>query len=289
MKILDVKNLTKSFGNLKAVDNISFSLKKGEIAGFLGPNGAGKSTTLMSLMGFLKPDNGDVTIFSQPTKTDLDNIKNNVGYLAGDVTLNETWSGADHISLILRMRRLSKWPTKLIELFEFDINKKIKSLSTGNRQKLGIILALMHNPKLLILDEPTTGLDPIFQQHFYDELRNRVDNGATILMSSHNLLEVENLCDKVIVINKGKIIAQESISDIRSRKLYSVYLYFKKKIPVKILSELNLNIVRYIDSGVELSVKGNVKNLIKKLEKVEYSDLQIMHSTLEKVFMEYYK
>lgn len=197
MAVIEIKNLKKYFGNIKAIDDISFSVKEGEIFGYLGPNGAGKSTTIFYLMGFIIPTSGSISIFGKDAIKERTILKKDIGYLSSDVHLYKNLTGQDHINLIKSIRGKSLLLKKLVQDFDFNPKLQVHHLSTGTKQKLGIILCLMSQPKLLLLDEPTRGLDPLLQNIVYNYILELKKNGSTIFMSSHNLSEVEKLCDHV--------------------------------------------------------------------------------------------
>ncbi len=285
---IKVKNLKKYFDKTKAVDGVSFDVREGEIMGFLGPNGAGKTTTIKCLLNFYNPTAGDIRILGNNPETDLLPIQQNVGYLSAENNLYEEWTGREHINLLKKIRGGAPSEDDLIARLDYDPSKKVKNLSTGNRQKLALVLALMHNPKLMILDEPTSGLDPLLQQVIYEILKERVENGDTVFISSHNLAEVEQICDRVVIINKGHIEAIESIAKIQEKKVYNVFVYFEDKVPDN-LDKKNLDIVRKYSDGVEILYKGDIMKLLGILDDYNIRDLQIAHSPLEKIFLEYYK
>ena len=290
MAAIRVTNLKKYFGKTRAVDGISFDVNEGEILGFLGPNGAGKTTTIRCLMDFLRPDSGKIEILGQDAQKNTAEIKSDIGYLSSETNLYKSWTGNEHIHFLERIRGISQFDEKLIEELKFDPRKKAGALSTGNRQKLGIILALMHQPKLLILDEPTVGLDPLLQNYIYEILKTEAAKGNTIFMSSHNLAEVEKICDRVIILKDGKIVATESINDIKRKRIYTVYAYFEGDVPKKELVTDGISLIEEFSDGLVLSVKGDTKPLLKKLAGYEnLKDLEITHAGLEEVFMEFYK
>ncbi len=291
MKTIEVKNLKKYYSKTKAVDDISFNVKKGEIIGFLGPNGAGKTTTIRCMMDFIKPDSGSIEIFGFDSKEDSERIKKDIGYLSGELNLYTEWTGREHIKFLKGLRKNSKFDNKLIEKLNFNPNVKVKSLSTGNKQKLALIIAIIHNPKLLILDEPTTGLDPLLQDIIYDVLKKKAREGVSIFMSSHNLSEVERVCDKVLILKQGKIVDKESISKLKEKRLYTVYVYFDKKVSEKEMRtrDKDIEIRKNFGDGFMLSVRGDIKPLLKKLEQFKIKDIEIKHSNLEDIFLKFYK
>lgn len=288
MSIISVTSLKKYFGNVKAVDDISFEINEGEIVGFLGPNGAGKTTTIRCMLDFLRPDEGSIQLFGTDVYQNGATLFNDIGYLSGEVGLYEDKTGKDHIKLVQSIRKCD-WPTKLITDLDFDTSKKTRALSTGNKQKLGLILALMHKPKLLILDEPTTGLDPLLQQTIYKTLQHQVKTGTTVFMSSHNLAEAERLSDRVIVIKQGKVVTIEDIAEIKKKRLYNVHLYFDKKVSKKDLKFKGAEITQSNDKSAVLLVKSDITPVLKEVTKLPLRDIEIYHSNLEDVFLEFYK
>jgi len=288
MKTIVVKNFKKHFGKTKAVDGISFDVKKGEIMGFLGPNGAGKTTTIRCMMDFIRPDGGTIEILGQDAKEKSAELKEEIGFLSGEVHLYKNWTGQDHINLIRKIREKKFDENGLIEQIDFNPHKKIKNLSSGNKQKLGLLLALMHKPKILILDEPTTGLDPLLQNTIYDILKEEASKGKTIFMSSHNLAEVERICDRVCIIKDGKIVATESVPNLKRKRLYTVKVYFEGKVPSKELSSNGVEISRELSDGLILSVKGDIRPVLRKLDDYKIKDIEITHSNLEDLFLKYY-
>lgn len=231
MPTIEVKNLKKYFGEVKAVDGISFNVEAGEIFGFLGPNGAGKTTTIRCLMDFIRPTEGEIKILDKDLKTDGVAIKKEMAYLPATPQFYANWTGNDHIKFVKKMREDKEtFADALVKKFDFNPNVKTKNLSTGNRQKLGLILALLSAPKVLILDEPTSGLDPILQNEIYLILEDLAKKGTTIFMSSHNLHEVGRICGKVAIIKEGKLIAEKGIADFKKKgDLEEVFLEYYKK------------------------------------------------------------
>lgn len=290
MAVISVQNLKKHFGQTKAVDGISFEVEKGEIVGFLGPNGAGKTTAIRCLMDFIRPDEGSIEILGLDAQKNSEKLKNDIGHLSSESTLYSSWTGQEHINFLEKIRGVSQLDEELIQNLKFDAKKKVSALSTGNRRKLGLIIALMHQPKLLVLDESTIGLDPLLQNYIYDILKAQAAKGNTIFMSSHNLAEVEKICDRAIVLKEGKIVTIETISDLRSKKIYTIYAYFEGNVPKKELTADGAELIKELSGGLALKVKGDIKPLISKL--VGYKnlkDLEITHASLEEVFMEFYK
>jgi len=285
---IEVKNLKKSFDVTKAVAGISFNVKKGEIFGFLGPNGAGKTTTIRCLMDLLRPDAGTVTIFGLDARKDAPQLKKKIGYLPGEVNLYGGWTGQEHIRFVERMSQPSKIAGRLVKDFDLDTKFKVKNLSSGNKQKLGLILALMKQPKLLILDEPTLGLDPLLQNKVYEVLQKFAAEGTTIFMSSHNLAEVERICWRVGVIKDGKLIEVDSVRELKGKKIYNLTARFSQEAPENFAMP-GVEITKKMPGGVVLRIKGDINPVLDKLKQYELTDIEITHESLEQVFLEFYK
>lgn len=287
---IEIKHLKKYFGNVKAIDDISFSVEEGEIFGYLGPNGAGKSTTISCLMGFIFPTSGSISIFGKDAIKDRAILKKNIGYLSSDVHLYKDITGQDHLNLIQSIRGKSPFVKRLIQDFDFNPKLQVHHLSTGTKQKLGIIICLMNQPKLLLLDEPTRGLDPLLQNMVYSYILELKKNGATIFMSSHNLSEVEKLCDNVGIIKSGKLQAVETMTTLKEKRIHLIYAYFRR-----IPKNLNLkipgveNVEKISGDGISFKLKGDIDPVIKELSKFNLYDLEVTHASLEDVFMEFYK
>ena len=290
MAVISVRNLKKHFGKTKAVDGISFDVNEGEIVGFLGPNGAGKTTTIRCLMDFIRPTEGKIDIFGLDAQENSAKLKKDIGHLSSESTLYGAWKGMEHIQFMEHIRGMSSFDEELIEELKFDAKKKASALSSGNKRKLGVILALMHHPKLLILDEPTLGLDPFLQNYIYEIFKTEVAKGSTVFMSSHNLAEVEKVCDRVIVLGKGKIIAVETISALRAKKIYTIYAYFEGEVPKKGLVGDGTQLIEEFSDGLAIKVRGDIKPILTKLSGYKnLKDVSISHASLEEVFMEFYK
>jgi ABC-2 type transport system ATP-binding protein len=289
MAEIEIKHLTKFYGHKRALKDISFSIEHGEIFGYLGPNGAGKTTTINCMMDFIKPTNGKVLINNLDANKQSTALKSLIGYVSSDVSLYDNWTGSEHLNFLQDIRGKSVILNRLIKDFQFDPSLKCKKLSTGNRQKLSIIMALMHSPSLLILDEPTRGLDPLLQHVFYDYLREFKQMGSTIFFSSHNLAEVEHVCDRVAIIKEGNIEAVESISEMKSKRMYLVTIEFEGDFPKSKLAELKAELIEKYDHKVKIKVPGDVNKLLDVLSTVKLTDLHIEQASLEEIFLEYYR
>jgi len=288
MPVIEVRNLKKYFGKVRAIDGVSFTVEEGEAFGFLGPNGAGKTTTIRCLMSFIKPTAGDIKIFTQDIKGN-DKVRNGIGYLSGNIRLYDGWTGEDHIEYVKKLKGITQSPTDLIKKLIFNPKLKVKTLSTGNRQKLGLILALMAKPKLLILDEPTVGLDPLLQNTIYKILEEMKKSGTTIFVSSHNLPEVERLCDRVGIIKDGRLAALERIEDLESKRMHQVKIVFVEKINKSDFALSGTEIIDEFNNTLNINVKSDINPLLQKIAQYKIKDVEISHATLEEVFLEFYR
>lgn len=286
---ITIKNFKKYFGKLHAVDGINLEVKAGEIFGFLGPNGAGKSTTMRCLMGFNKPTAGSISVFGYDMSKDSTLAKQYIGYLPGNVKLYDKWTGWDHIRFFESVRGKSSNVKDLIKRFNFDPNAKFRHLSSGNKQKLGLILALMHEPKLLVMDEPTVGLDPLLQFEIHKVLMEMRDHGTTIFISSHNLPEIETLCERVAIIKDGKLVAVESIKSLGEKKLHKIEVHFGDKFAAAEFKTSGVSKLESIGNGLIITVGGDLNNVLKLIARHNVTDLEITHASLEDVFMKFYE
>ncbi len=287
--VVELKKVTKSFGKKVAVNDVSISIDKGEIFGFLGPNGAGKTTTIRCLMDFIRPTSGTVKLFGKELSDADKTYKNRIGFLSADSILYGNWTGQAHVNYVSRVRGVEQNAHELAKQFGLDLKVKVGHLSSGNKQKLGVILAIMHKPELLVLDEPTRGLDPILQQEIYAILKDFRKKGGAVIMSSHNLNEVEQVCDRIGIIKNGKMVASETIQGVRQMKIHIVKASFGGTYDEKDFKLPNAEIIKAEKREIELHVKGNLNALLQRLSRYSVSDLEITHASLEDVFMRYYE
>ncbi|MEE8169633.1 MAG: ABC transporter ATP-binding protein [Phycisphaerae bacterium] len=224
MDVVAVENLLKDYGAVRALDGLTMAVPAGSIFGFLGPNGAGKTTAIRILMGLLRPTDGRATVFGRDCWRDSLRIRRRVGYLPGDLRLYAQLTGRSTLGFLAAARGggLEREIRRLCDRFQMDLDRRVRSYSRGNRQKLGLIQALMHRPDLLILDEPTASLDPLIQQVLYDELRAAAGRGATVLFSSHTLSEVELLCEFVAIVRDGRLVESNRVQALRARAIRRV-------------------------------------------------------------------
>jgi ABC-2 type transport system ATP-binding protein len=289
MSVISVQHIQKSFGKTQALRDVTFEVEKGEIFGFLGPNGSGKTTTIRCVMDFLHPDNGTITILDKDAHRNSVELKKYIGYLSSDIHLYSNWTGKDHIQFMEAMEGKSKIVDDLIKRFQFDPKIKAHHLSTGNKQKLGIILTLMSEPELLVLDEPTRGLDPLLQNEIYDILKELQKKGHTIFMSSHNLGEVQKICTRIGIIKNGKVVDIANLEDMREKSVHLVYVYFYEKVSKDDFVFDGIEVEKKFEYGLALRVKGDLNPLLKKLATYKVKDVEITHANLEDIFLEFYK
>lgn len=290
MKAVEIKNLTKTYGKARGVDNISFSIEEGEIFGFIGPNGAGKSTTIRTLLALIHENSGEALVFGKAVK-EKPEILEQVGYLPSEVFYYDNMKVIDLLkySASFYKKDCTKRMMELAELLQLDLNRKIEDLSYGNRKKVGIVQGLMHEPKLIILDEPTGGLDPLMQQLFFKLLREENEKGATIFMSSHILSEVEKLCDRVAIIKEGKIIALESITTLKEKNHKRVHLELNTAIDEAALKLKGITDVKFEDKNCNFLYAGNINSLIRLIGTFDLKNIQLGEPELEEIFYHYYE
>lgn len=287
--ILETKHLKKYYGNSLGIEDVSIKLKKGEIYGFIGPNGAGKSTTIRTIIGLINKTGGKVLINNKEYNLDDLETKQKIGYLPSEINLYDDMKVKEILDYheSFYKKETSKKRKKLVKLLKINEEKKIQDLSMGNLKKVGIVLALIHDPEILILDEPTNGLDPIMQNVLHDILKEEKEKGTAILYSSHVLSEVSNLCDKIGFIKSGKIIKEDTIENIKKENY--TYLTISSNEIDKIKEELKLEIKEEKNNEVKFINNIDINTLIKKLGKYKIDKLLIEEISLEDLFANYYR
>jgi len=286
MNVIETKNLTKYYGKIKGVENLSFSVRKGEIFGFLGPNGAGKTTTIRTLLGYLHPTKGEAYIFGKNIDGNIVEIKREVGYIPGDLSIYGHMTGREFLNYFASLRNTKMvLLDELLKVFEVPLERKIKGYSKGMKQKLGIIQAFMDDPEIVIMDEPTSGLDPLLQQKFYDFLHEQKKKGKTVFFSSHVLSEVDKICDRIGIIRNGKIVALEDVETLKGKMGKMIRVKIKEK-PETFKGPKNMKIK---DGWIEFVTNDDVDHWIKLLSKYTIVDLEIAEFSLEDIFIHYYE
>lgn len=291
MYVIETHRLAKHYGTIIALGGIDLRVSKGAIFGFLGPNGAGKTTTMRILVGLLRPSTGSATVLGKDCVARSTEIRRDIGYLPGDVRLYEWMTGGQFLAFCNDARDggSQKEIARLQRRFDLNIDRRIRDYSRGMKQKLGLIAALMHRPQLLILDEPTTALDPLVQQTLYDELRAAAAEGRTVLFSSHTLSEVELLCDRVAIIRNGRIIEDDTISRLRQRAVRKVTLRLRSGEASALRVPDGAVPINVYEGTLTMSWTGDVTALLRGLSGLELADLAIGPPDLEDLFAAYYR
>lgn len=295
MNVIETKKLTKYYGKSLGIENVDLQVAEGEIFGFIGPNGAGKSTTIRTLLGLIHPTSGSAEIFGLDVTKFGPQINENIGYLPSEVFYYDDMTVIDLLRYSGSFYKKDKKEIearikKLAAYLDLDLKRKIDDLSYGNKKKVGIVQGLLHQPKLIILDEPTGGLDPLMQQRFFDLLKKENENGATILFSSHILSEVQKLCDRVAIIKDGKIIKVEKISKLSS----DTHKRFKLETSVAVekgrfagldgISDLKIN-----GNLISFLYQGKINDVTKVIASLNLTNMLVEDPDLEEIFMHYYK
>lgn len=291
--IIDITDLSKFYGKNRGIENVSIGIREGEIFGFIGPNGAGKSTTIRILLNLIFPTSGSARIFGMDVVRDTQRIKRHIGYIPSDANAYNSMNVNEFLSYCIRFYRVlngAKRIEELSELFELDLKRKISELSMGNRKKVSIIQSLLHKPKLLILDEPTNGLDPLMQSKFFELLREENRKGMTIFFSSHILNEVQMLCKRVAIIKEGKIIKIEDIETLRKKQLKKVHIEFEDRFIEEDFYIPGMDhIISRFDNMISFMYSGDINEIIALLGGQRMVTLTIEEPSLEEIFMHYYE
>lgn len=275
-----------------ALKDLSLKIYPGEVFGYLGPNGAGKSTTIRTLLNLIQPTSGKATILGKDIITGSLEIRRKLGYLSGDFSAYGKMTGKQFIAYMneLQPPKRKTYYQELAKIFQADLHKKINDLSKGNRQKIGVIQAFMHEPDVCILDEPTDGLDPLMQEAFYTLVAQTKKRGATIFMSSHNLSEVRKICDKVAIIKGGVLVSENKISDLALAASQTFDIVFKGPAPIASLRKLSkAKATQNNDGSVTLHIQGELTPLFAILAKNPVRHLSTRELDLEEAFMRFYE
>ena len=290
MKTLEIKSLTKWYGSVCAVEDVSFDIEQGEIFGYLGPNGSGKTTTIRIFLDFIRASAGRARLFGLDSRVHSSKIRSRIGYVPGEYGIYEEMRGFEYLRFFGALRGYQKPPLrdKLIEIFSLDISKRIKSYSHGTKQKLAIVQAFMHDPELLILDEPTIGLDPLMQQRFYELLLEMKNRGKTIFLSSHILSEVEKVCDRVGILREGKLVAIHEISEIKKFRLKSIEISFKQEVNKSVFRLDGVRKVEKDGNTIQLWIDSNINSILRTISEYPVENISFRDACLEDIFMEYY-
>jgi len=293
MSIIKVEAVSKYYGPVVGVTDLSFSVEEGEIFGFLGPNGAGKTTTIRLLMQLLYPSQGRIFLFGKPIDRKDNFHREKIGYLPGEFTPYRNMSSLQFLNYMAKYRsnppQLREQLLKRFDYTEQNLHQKIKNLSHGNRQKLGIIYAMEHSPELIILDEPTLGLDPLMQEAFYEILRELHESGKTIFLSSHNLPEVEKICHRVGIIREGNIVTVETIENLKKKRPRRLIL----TLPVQNSSKPPIlpgtQLIEQAGNKFTYLIDGDIRSVLQELAQISIEDILFPEPDLEDIFLTYYQ
>jgi ABC-2 type transport system ATP-binding protein len=289
--IIHTETLTKFYGKQRGVLGLGIEVQRGEVFGYLGPNGAGKTTTIRTLLDFIRPTRGRAAIFGLDARQESRNIRRRVGYLPGELALYNNLTGAEFLRYMGYLRPGVEWPfaQELAKRLDCNLAQRTRALSHGNKQKIGLIQAFMHKPELLILDEPTTGLDPLMQQEFYRLIAEARANGQTVFISSHILPEVERVCDRVGIIREGRLIAVETVATLKARALRRLEIHFAGPVPQEAFAGLpGVRDLTVVDSVLHCTVVGSLDALVKAAAQFEVVNVISHEPSLEEIFLAYY-
>ena len=290
---IQLENLTKHYGDVVGIQDLSLEVTEGEVFGLLGPNGAGKTTTIRLILDFIRPTSGRATVFGMSPRNDGINIRRRIGYLPGDFVTYDHMTGSTVIEYFTKLRHAD--PVKLEALcdrYKLDLTRKIGELSKGNKQKIGLVQAFMTDPDLLILDEPTAGLDPLLQYEFQKMIHEEKDQGKTIFMSSHVMSEVEATCDRVGIIRDGELVTIDTVAHLTELSLWTAKITFTQSISSDTFDNLlGVAVTDNVDNrtfNLSVSGEGAMDSLIKTAAKYPVQTFESQHASLEDAFLKYY-
>ena len=291
MSVIETAGLTKRYGSVLALEDVSVSIEPGEIFGFLGPNGAGKSTMIRLLLGFLHPTAGTASVLGLDSERSSVDIRGRIGYLPGGIALYDSMTGEELLDYLVALYgRSPVRRAELVDRLELTpavLRRRVRDYSRGMRQKIGIVQALQHDPELAVLDEPTEGLDPLMQRVFYDVLAGLRADGRTIFFSSHVLSEVERVCDRVAIIRRGRIVALEDVSALLARRRRHVELRVDGAVP-DLSGVPGVSRISASDGLLTCDLEGDVAPFVREIAGLRVVDLTIEPAHLEEAFLEFY-
>ena len=290
---IHTEGLTKHYGDVEALVDLDLDVRAGEVFGFLGPNGAGKTTTIRTMLDEIRPTAGTASILGMDSHAQSVEIRRHIGYVPGDLAMYPNLTGRDTLTYFANLRGGVDWTyvDTLAERLEADLSKKVGDLSSGNRQKVGLIQAFMNRPEVLIMDEPSSGLDPLMQREFQMMMREVAEEGRTVFLSSHTLSEVQRVADRVGIIRQGLLIAVESVADLRSKAIRTVNLFFDEKVDAEVFRTLpGVRELTVADHHVTLSFDGQMETLLKVVtSRYSLLDITTHEADLEEIFLTYYR
>ncbi len=288
--VIETTGLTKYYGSRRGIEDVDLDVREGEAFGFLGPNGAGKTTTIRLLLGFLRATRGSVRILGGDAFEDAPRIYRQIGYLGSDPGFLGELTGAEQLDYLARLRHLPRaaWHP-LAERLELDPTVRIRRLSRGNRQKVGVVAAFMGHEPLLVLDEPTSGLDPLMQREFLALAAEARADGRTLFLSSHNLVEVERVCDRVAIIRDGRIVDVSTVGELMGTHWRSINLVLAAPPPHDAFDLPNVEVATTTGREVHLMVRGDVNPLLDRIARLDVRDISITTPDVEDLFLRYYR
>jgi ABC-2 type transport system ATP-binding protein len=289
--VVAARGLTKSYGRTRGVVELSFDVEPGEVFGYLGPNGAGKTTTIRTMLDLISPTSGRIEVFGLDSRRDSVPIHRRIGYLPGELALYEKMHAAEYLAYLANLRGGvdDAFVRDLVDRLDLNPSVPIRSLSHGNRQKVGLVQAFMHRPELLVLDEPTQGLDPLVQQTFYEMVGEVRTDGRSVFLSSHVMPEVERLCDRAAIIREGRLVAIEDIAELKTRSVRTIELRFGGPAPVEAFADLpGVRAESSAANTITLRVQGSVDPVIKTAARYEVVGIDSREPSLEDVFLAFY-
>ena len=290
---IHTEGLTKHYGDLEALVDLDLDVRPGEVFGFLGPNGAGKTTTIRTMLDEIRPTAGHASILGMDTHEKSVEIRRHIGYVPGDLAMYPNLNGRDTLTYFANLRDGVDWSyvDELADRLDADLAKKVGDLSSGNRQKVGLIQAFMNRPEVLIMDEPSSGLDPLMQREFQTMVREVVADGRTVFLSSHTLSEVQRVADRVGIIRHGRLIALESVSSLRSKAIRRVELEFDSPVEASVFEAVaGVRDVSVKDHRAVLSFDGKMEVLLKTVaDRYDVVDISTQEADLEEIFLTYYR
>lgn len=289
---IETIGLTKKFGDFTAVDDVSLQIERGEIFGFLGPNGAGKSTAIKSILDLIRPTSGRCEVLGMDSRRDAVEIRRHLGFLPADLALYPNLTGHQTIEFLGNLRGGVDWTwvTSLAERFDADLSKKVGEYSSGNRQKIGLIQAFMHRPTVVILDEPIVGLDPLVQVEFHNLMREHVQQGNTVFLSSHTISEVERVADRVAFIRRGHLIAVERMSELQDKALRRITLEFAQPVPPSTFDEVEgVHEVTATGATITAQYEGTMTPLLQAATAHDVLAISSASVDLDQIFLEFYR
>ncbi len=287
--MIEIHKLTKVYKGGKGIFDVSFQVGEGEAFGYLGPNGAGKTTTIRNLLGFVFPDSGTCRVAGHDSTSQADRIQRVVGYIPGEMAFFDDMTGHHFLEFMSAMRGNSRGTrqAQLVDRFELTADSRIRKMSKGNKQKLGLVTAFMHDPAVYILDEPTSGLDPLMQQRFVDLILEEKNRGKTILMSSHMFEEVDRTCDRAGIIRDGRLVDVENVQSLKSKRQRRYLVHVESEADLDVLRRSGLD-VSVQDRRVEITITDDYAPMLQALSRCRVSGLEAVSQSLEDVFMQYY-